>query len=130
VHGQAAPLVVPLAEEGWTDGDVPRLVVRRYLAPLGRARVDVVLLGCTHYPLLRPILEGEVRDVLGDAASVVDSAHATATEVRTFLETRGLARAGGTGETRLLVTDMPSAFREMATRFLGDEVGEVEQVDL
>jgi glutamate racemase len=130
VHGQAAPLLVPLAEEGWTDGDVPRLIVRRYLAPLARARVDVVLLGCTHYPLLRPILEGEVREVLGDEASVVDSAHATAAEVRSFLDSRGLARAGGTGATRLLVTDMPSAFREMATRFLGGEVGDVEQVDL
>jgi len=51
-------------------------------------------------------------------------------ELRAFLETRGLARAGGTGETRLLVTDMPSAFRDMATSFLGDAVGDVEQVDL
>jgi glutamate racemase len=50
--GQAAPLLVPLAEEGWTDGEVPRLAARRYLEPLARAGVDVVVLGCTHYPLL------------------------------------------------------------------------------
>ncbi len=130
VIGQAAPLLVPLAEEGWTDGEVPRLVVRRYLEPLARARVDVVLLGCTHYPLLREILEAEVRDRVGDDVAVVDSARATAVEVRSFLESRGLTRARGVGAAQLLVTDVPSAFREVAARFLGSEIGDVEQVDL
>ena len=59
--GKPAPLLVPLAEEGWTAGDVPRLVVRRYIEPLALARADVVLLGCTHYPLLREVIEAEVR---------------------------------------------------------------------
>jgi glutamate racemase len=56
VVGQPAPLLVPLAEEGWTDGEVPRLVVRRYVEPLAKAGVDVVVLGCTHYPLLRAVI--------------------------------------------------------------------------
>jgi glutamate racemase len=137
VTGQAAPLLVPLAEEGWTEGDVPRLAVRRYLEPLAAARVDVVVLGCTHYPLLRPIIEDEVRARLGADVAVVDSARAAAVDVRAFLEARGLGRRTpeGSGRDRegrveLLVTDIPRAFRDVASRFLGDEVGGVEQVDL
>ena len=129
VVGQPAPMLVPLAEEGWTEGEVPRLVVRRYVEPLASAGVDVVVLGCTHYPLLREVIEAEVRAGIGPQVAVVDSARATAADVRTFLETRGLARSG-TGDVKLLVTDVPRAFREIATRFLGDAVTEVEQVDL
>jgi glutamate racemase len=132
VIGQAAPLLVPLAEEGWTSGEVPRLVVRRYVAPLARARVDVVVLGCTHYPLLRDVIEDEVRASMGPDVVVVDSAHATAADVRSFLDARGLARqdAGARPSVQILVTDVPRTFREIASRFLGEEVGEVEQVDL
>jgi glutamate racemase len=132
VVGQPAPLLVPLAEEGWTEGEVPRLAVRRYLEPLAKAAVDVVVLGCTHYPLLRALIDEEVLARMGAEAAVVDSAHATASDVRAFLESRGLARpaAGAPGAVKLLVTDMPRTFREVASRFLGAEVGDVEQVDL
>jgi glutamate racemase len=132
VIGQPAPLLVPLAEEGWTSGEVPRLAIRRYLEPLARASVDVVVLGCTHYPLLRGLIEEEVRDRIGPHVAVVDSAHATAQEVRSFLLARGLARAAsGAGATlQVLVTDLPGTFAESATRFLGDAVKEVEQIDL
>jgi glutamate racemase len=132
VIGQPAPLLVPLAEEGWTSGEVPRLAIRRYLEPLARAGVDVVVLGCTHYPMLRDLIEAEVKDRIGPHVAVVDSAHATAQEVRSFLLTRGLARAPGAADARvkLLVTDVPGAFAETATRFLGDAVTEVEQIDL
>lgn len=132
VIGQPAPLLVPLAEEGWTTGDVPRLAIRRYLEPLARAGVDVVVLGCTHYPLLRELIEDEVRERIGPHVAVVDSAHATALEVRSFLHARGLARApSAAGATvELLVTDVPGTFSETATRFLGDAVREVEQIDL
>ena len=130
VVGQAAPLLVPLAEEGWIDGEVPRLVVRRYLEPLATAGVDVVVLGCTHYPLLRAVIEDEVRARLGAEAAVVDSARATAIAVRAFLEGRGMVREGRAGSVELLVTDIPRTFGEVAARFLGDEVREVEQADL
>jgi glutamate racemase len=132
VIGQPAPLLVPLAEEGWTTGDVPRLAIRRYLEPLARAGVDVVVLGCTHYPLLRELIEDEVRERIGPHVAVVDSAHATAQEVRSFLLARGLARAPSAGRAtvELLVTDVPGTFSETATRFLGDAVREVEQIDL
>ena len=129
VIGQAAPLLVPLAEEGWTEGEVPRLAVRRYVEPLARASVDVVVLGCTHYPLLRGLIDQEVRSLVGEDATVVDSARATASDVRAFLETRDLVRQG-TGGVQLLVTDVPRTFAEVASRFLGDAIGDVEQVDL
>ncbi|HEY6463766.1 MAG TPA: glutamate racemase [Polyangiaceae bacterium] len=130
VVGQPAPMLVPLAEEGWTEGEVPRLVASRYVEPLARAGVDVVVLGCTHYPLLRSVIESVVAAQMGSAATVVDSARAAAADVRTFLESRGLAREGDRGGVQMLVTDVPRTFGEVATRFLGSEVGEVEQVDL
>ena len=131
VIGQAAPLLVPLAEEGWLDGDVPRLAVRRYLEPLARANVDVIVLGCTHYPLLRPVIEHEAHAMMGDAVKLVDSAHATAGDVKEFLQTRGMTTANERrGLVTLLVTDVPKTFAEVAARFLGEAVGGVEQVDL
>ncbi len=132
VIGQAAPLLVPLAEEGWIEGDVPRLAVVRYLEPLARAGVDVVVLGCTHYPLLRATIDEEVLRMLGRGTAVVDSAFATAAAVRDFLTARAMSRDATRepGSVKLLVTDVPRAFREVASRFLGADVDDVEQVDL
>jgi len=131
VVAHAAPLLVPLAEEGWTEGQVPELAVRRYLEPLARARVDVIVLGCTHYPLLRPVIEREARALLGPDVVVVDSAYAVAEDTKAFLRERGLARdEGGSGTIELLVTDLPKTFAEVAGRFLGGDVPHVEQVDL
>jgi glutamate racemase len=133
VIGQAAPLLVPLAEEGWTEGDVPRLAVRRYIEPLAQAEVDVVVLACTHYPLLRETIEAEVRSRIGPHVTVVDSAESTAFDVRAFLEARGLARlerGGPPAPVRVLVTDVPRTFRAVASRFMGEDVGEIEQIDL
>jgi glutamate racemase len=131
VFGQAAPLLVPLAEEGWTEGDVPHLVVRRYLEPLARANVDVIVLGCTHYPLLAPIIEAEAKAMIGESVRIVDSARWAAHDVQAFLAARGLAAQDGKrGELRLLVTDVPARFGDLARRFLGEDPPEVEQVDL
>jgi glutamate racemase len=131
VIGQSAPLLVPLAEEGWTDGDVPHLAVRRYLEPLAKAKVDVVVLGCTHYPLLRPIIEEEAKAMIGAHVRVVDSAHAVAQDTHDFLNARGLANdAKRKGNLHLCVTDMPGSFADMAARFLGEQPHEVEAVDL
>jgi glutamate racemase len=132
VFGQSAPLLVPLAEEGWTEGDVPRLAVKRYIEPLAEADVDVVVLGCTHYPLLRPVIEEEARARIGPHVTVVDSAQAAARDVRAFLTSRALTREGPRDgpPVQLLVTDLPRTFREVASRFLGEQVGDVEQVDL
>jgi len=129
---QAAPLLVPLAEEGWTEGEVPRLAARRYLEPLARAGVDVVVLGCTHYPLLLPVIEAETRATMGDHVTIIDSAQTVAREVRGFLDERELRRPAGEGpgKVELLVTDLPRTFDETAARFLGDEVERATQIDL
>jgi glutamate racemase len=130
VVAHAAPLLVPLVEEGWLEGDVPRLAVRRYLEPLARAEVDVIVLGCTHYPLLRDVIEAEARALLG-AVTIVDSAEATARELAQLLDDRALRAPGeSTGEIELLVTDRPRSFADHTTRFLGGPPRDVQVVDL
>ena len=133
VFAQPAPLLVPLVEEGWTEGEVPVLAVQRYLAPLVEAHIDALILGCTHYPLLGDVIRKELAALAGAEIPVVDSAHATATELATFLADRALARERAEGgELRMLVTDLPGRFAEVASRFLGRDVAglPVEQIDL
>jgi glutamate racemase len=130
---QPAPLLVPLAEEGWTDGDVPALIVRRYLEPLVRAGIDTLVLGCTHYPLLRDVIARELSAMSSRAVPVVDSAEATASELAVLLRERDLAADGPEpGGLRLLVTDVPKRFADVASRFLGGSVSglSVEAIDL
>jgi glutamate racemase len=126
---RACPLFVPLAEEGWVEGDVPRLVAERYLGELRRMGVDTVLLGCTHYPLLSRI----IAEVMGPKVRVVDGAEATAAATERLLAARGLLRppsSGAPAKRRTLCTDLPDRFAQVAARFLGRPVGQVEQVDL
>lgn len=131
VVGQAAPLFVALAEEGWIEGDVPRLVARRYLEPLFAAGARSIVLGCTHYPLLRSVIELESTALWGASIPIVDSASATAEEVAAFLDERGQrAPRDGRGRLDILVTDVPKTFSNVAARFLGEEVESVRQVDL
>ena len=116
VISRACPLFVPLAEEGWEGDDVVPRVARRYLAPLQEARIDTLVLGCTHYPLLR----GTIGEVMGPSVRLVDSAESTAAEVRERLE-RDPQRASGQGQghRRFFVTDDPEPFQQVAERFLG-----------
>lgn len=128
----SAPLLVPLAEEGWTDGEVPRLAARRYLEPLVAQDIDALVLGCTHYPLLRGAIEAELASLAGRDVPVVDSAEATADELEALLQSRGMAAGGKEGALRIMVTDKPGPFTAVASRFIGHPVddSEVEQVDL
>lgn len=131
VLGQAAPLLVALAEEGWTEGDVPRLVAHRYVEPLIAAGTRCIVLGCTHFPLLRDPIETEATALAGSPVSIVDSAQATADEVASFLAERGLAATvDRRGSLSLMVTDLPKSFATVAARFLGEAVEQVEQIDL
>lgn len=131
VIGQAAPLFVPLAEEGWIEGEVPRLVARRYLTPVIAAGARAVVLGCTHYPLLRDAIAAEADALAGEPVTIVDSAAATADEVATFLAERGQrADRDRRGTLSLFVTDLPKSFAAVATRFLGEPVDDVHQIDL
>jgi len=132
VLANAAPLLVPLVEEGWLEGPVPRLAVERYLEPLILERVSVVLLGCTHYPLLKPVIADVAERLAGRPVPVVDSAEATADAVREWIAEERIRPAESTPEDRLsiLVTDRPGSFAAVASRFLGAEAGRIEQIDL
>jgi glutamate racemase len=135
VVAQAAPLLVPLAEEGWLDGEVPELIIRRYVGPLIAAGVSVIVLGCTHYPLFAATIARVAAELAGHAISVVDSADATAEVVAQMVQQRRIepAPAGASSDQRLelLVTDTPAGFREVARRFLGGyDTPEVHQIDI
>lgn len=133
VFARPAPLLVPLAEEGWVDGEVPTLVMDRYLSELSIHGVDAIVLGCTHYPLFRPLLDARARALCGENTVVVDSAEATAEELSELLSARDMARVSDEpGDLRMFVTDMPGRFSEVASRFLGRSVEglAIEQIDL
>jgi glutamate racemase len=123
VVARACPLLVPLAEEGWTDPDdeVVRGVVWRYLAPLAAERIDTLVLGCTHYPLLREAIAAALPEV-----TLVDSAETVAAEVLALLP--GLS--GRSASHQFLVTDAPEKFLAVAGRFLGRPVESAEHVDV
>ncbi|MBI3417620.1 MAG: glutamate racemase [Verrucomicrobia bacterium] len=116
IFTRACPLLVPLVEEGWTNHAVTRAVLREYLAPLLKQNIDTLVLGCTHYPLLKPA----IRRVVGAGVALVDSAASCADFVRARL--RGLAltatarRRGG--KIHSFVTDEPDRFAQLAQKFL------------
>jgi glutamate racemase len=134
VVAQAAPLLVPLAEEGWVEGDVPRLVVYRYLEPLIAAGASVIVLGCTHFPLLKGVIAEVAEELAGHPVPIVDSAEATAAVVAEWIADERLAQSPGRGRPQnpleLLVTDLPASFSVVASRFLGGEASQATQVDL
>lgn len=124
VLSRACPLFVPLVEEGWLDDEIAGAVARRYLAPLLDAAIDTLLLGCTHYPLLAPLLAR----VAGPDVTLVDSAEATAERVAAELPDR--APAGSRPEHHFCVTDAGERFARLAEAFLGDEQISLEWVDV
>ncbi len=128
VTSRACPLFVPLVEEGWLDDPVTETVARRYLEPLLEAGVDTVVLGCTHYPLLAPILTG----ILGDGIALVDSAEVTAETVARALgaKTAEAPPAGERSSDRFCVTDSAARFGVLAERILGPGAVRLEHVDL
>src|SRR5262245_46099785 len=119
VISQPCPLFVPLAGEGWTDHAVTREIAETYLAPLREAKVDTLVLGCTHYPLLKDT----IGKVMGKDVALVDSAESVAAEVR---ESLGDDRAEQeNGARQFYVTDAPAPFLAIAERFLGRQVGPI-----
>jgi glutamate racemase len=127
VRSKGCPLFVPLAEEGWTHGQVPTLVAQTYLGELKSSGIDTLVLGCTHYPVLRDV----IAEVMGPSVALVDSAEATSAAVAAGLSQSRVENPGGTTPThRFFVTDVPARFIEVGARFLGASVEHVEQVDL
>jgi len=127
VYGQPCPLFVPLVEEGWLEGSATRTIAESYLKHLHEVDVDVVILGCTHYPLLSPMLE----DIMGPRVKLVDSARETARDVQRILSAEHLLADPEKQPTyRFVASDSPIRFREVGRRFVGDRIGEVERIDV
>jgi len=125
VHSLACPLFVSLAEEGWTDNDVAQLVAEKYLAPLRGRDIDALVLGCTHYPLLKTVISKAV----GSDITLIDSATETAKEVAMVLEKlKWKGNGRGEGIRKYYVTDTPARFEKIGKRFLGDSQLKAEQV--
>jgi glutamate racemase len=128
VVSRACPLFVPLVEEGWhEDDEVTTRIAERYLAPLLEAEIDTLVLGCTHYPLLKEVLAR----VAGPAVTLVDSAEAVAEMVAQGLAEAGLTETGGAAATQhLCVTDGGESFQLVAGRILGDPNLPLEWVEV
>ncbi|BCG45521.1 Glutamate racemase [Citrifermentans bremense] len=127
VVNRACPLFVPLAEEGWVDNEVARLTAGIYLEDLKKHGVDTLVLGCTHYPILKEV----IAEVMGPQVTLVDSAEQTALTVAGILAEQGLLRPRGErGNHHYYVTDIPAGFIRVGNRFLGGDLGDVYQVNL
>ncbi|MCH8288967.1 MAG: glutamate racemase [Candidatus Marinimicrobia bacterium] len=128
VESVACPLFVPLVEEGWQDKQVTKKIAEEYLSVLIEKGIDTLILGCTHYPVLKPVLQ----EVVGDGVNLIDSAVATAAELSRILKENNLESPADQKETEheFFVSDLPYKFKETAERFLGKELPDVELVPL
>ena len=120
---RACPMFVPLVEEGWTDHPVTRQVAREYLAPMCAAGIAALVLGCTHYPLLKDVL----RRTLGADVMLIDSAAETAAETGRVLRSAGIESPSDARTThRFVASDDPRQFLELGQRFLGSAIERVD----
>jgi glutamate racemase len=125
VYTRACPLFVPLAEEGWVDNEIARQTAQLYLASLRKSGIDTLVLGCTHYPLLRKVIAG----IMGPKVRVLDSAASTARATAELLQRRGIAKDGGKGSVSFFVTDVPDRFIKVGQRFLGEQVESAVRIE-
>jgi glutamate racemase len=127
VYGLSCPLFVPLVEEGWTQGPVATLVAGEYLGGMKEKGIDTVVLGCTHYPLLKKVIAG----VLGEGVTLIDSAIETAHEIKKALKVLGLNREQNNSPMReFFVTDSPERFLKVGESFLGQKIVHIEKADV
>ena len=127
ITAQACPLFVPLVEEGWLKGLVPSEITATYLKNINLAKVDTLILGCTHYPLLKPIIKEHVNN----NTVLIDSAESVAEEVAIILiENKMGADSSNKGQIKCFVTDSPTKFESIAERFLGYTLDNVQTVPI
>jgi glutamate racemase len=127
VFSLACPLFVPLAEEGYEGREAAYIIAEDYLKVLRENGIDTLVLGCTHYPLLK----ATIQRVIGDKVTLIDSATATAKEAKDHLESRGLTKPDGARPRyEFYVSDVPDRFAPVAERFLGRRVDNVIRVDI
>ncbi|MEE9429473.1 MAG: glutamate racemase [Melioribacteraceae bacterium] len=124
---KACPLFVPLAEEGWIKHPATKLIAIEYLAELKKEKIDTLILGCTHYPILRKIIQDEI----GKDVTLIDSGAVASIEVENYLEGIGLRNTyNNLGQHKFYVSDTPTKFKQVANLFLGKKVEHIEKIDL
>ena len=128
VISKACPLFVPLVEEGWLDHQVTKIIATEYLTPLVKKGIDLIVLGCTHYPIIRTIIQS----VIGNKIKIIDSAESTALEIRNVLEEKKILNSlkNQSPNYQFYVSDFPHKFDEIGTRFLGKKLENVKRVQL
>ena len=127
IVARACPLFVPLVEEGWLDSEASRLIAREYLTPVAEAHVDTLVLGCTHYPLLKRL----IGETVGGDVRLIDSAEQTAAATRRELDRLGLlAPESAAPRHRFIASDAPQQFLALGQRFLGAAIDRVETLTL
>lgn len=125
VYSRACPLFVPLVEEGWINNGVVDMTVKTYLGSLKQSGIDTLILGCTHYPLLKKA----IRKFMGKEVLLVDSAEETAKEVEYTLRKDAVAKKTGKGVHSFFVTDAPDRFIKVGQRFLGEKVESAVRIE-
>jgi len=119
VYAEACPLFVPLVEEGWTQKKITLDIANVYLSSLKKARIDTLILGCTHYPLLKNL----IKKSMGSKVTLVDSAKEVATQVKEFLAQQQMVKTSKThGRLKCIVSDKPQQFKGLAKKFLGFDI--------
>jgi glutamate racemase len=127
VFSQACPLFVPLVEEGWLDHPVTRLTAQEYLKSVQAEHIDTLVLGCTHYPLIKPLIQ----EIMGPEIMLIDSAESMADTAAALLTEARMANPSRTPpEYRFYVTDVPYRFQTIGEHFLGRSLSHVEVVKL
>ena len=126
VHTQACPLLVPLVEEGWLDGNITELILWKYLQDIDFKNIGALVLGCTHYPLLA----GAIQSIVGNSVQLIDSGYETAYFVKKKLETLQMLNLSQKQEAdTFYVSDIPQKFQEIGSRFLGAPLQKVVQIN-
>ncbi len=130
VIGKACPLLVPLVEENWLKDPVTEAVLERYLANLKQSEIDTLILGCTHYPLLRHV----VGEIMGDQVTLVNPAYETAVELRSMLQKLGIANDGDNTQFEnpyeFFVSDAAEKFKNFANVILPCNVESIQQINI
>ena len=127
IFTKACPLFVPLAEEGWSSSDVAVLTARHYLEGLKKEPIDTLVLGCTHYPLLK----GVISRVVGDDIVLIDSAQETVKEIKETLVRSGMESTSHSDPQQIFyVTDAPERFIKVGERFMGKKIEHIEIINI
>ena len=123
---KACPLFVPLVEEGWNNGKITENIIKVYLKDLVDKKIDTIILGCTHYPLLKKT----IKKVIGNKINIIDSANAVALAVKDLLTEKQLLKKSGNAIYKFYVSDGPEKFKKIGSKFLGKKILTVKKVEI